>query len=116
MPRLRVIVLDTPDPQRADFRVAFWYDVPVSRQPFYKPQRPSIWINATDADNANFAAGAYTEVVQIYAPDVNKTLGQMTNDLAAIWTAGQAAVTALNRWTFYGSNWDGTTWTEVQIT
>lgn len=121
MPRLRAIVLDSPDASaaRANFRIALWFDVPASRQKFYAAKKPGVsaWIDALPADNAAIAAGQMVETIVNFEPDSAETAGQMETLVAAQWTAGQAAVTALNTWPNYGStlSGDGTTWNIVSV-
>lgn len=123
MPRLAAIVLDSPDiaSGRANFRIAFWYDVPTARQKFYAVKSPatitSAWIDALTADNAALTAGQVVEEIRIYEPDTAKSAGQMESDVAAIWAAGQARINALNKWPNYGSFLasDGATWTIVSV-
>jgi hypothetical protein len=121
MPRLRAIVLDSPDQQasRANFRIALWADVPTARQKFYAAQvtatTVSAWIDALTGDNTAIRNGSVVERVVMYEPDTAKTAGQMEADVAVIWTAFQATVTGLNTWPNYGSTWDGTTWTIATV-
>jgi ribosomal protein S16 len=121
MPRLRAIVLDSPDQQaaRANFRVALWADVPAARQKFYAALTTattvSAWIDALAADNTAIRNGSVVEKVVMYEPETTKTAGQMEADVATIWTAFQAGVTGTNTWPNYGSTWDGTTWTIATV-
>lgn len=121
MPRLRAIVLDSPDQQaaRANYRVALWLDVPASRQKFYAAMKPgpSVWIDAQAADNTAITTGAVVERVVSYEPDTTKAAAAMEADVAALWTAAQAQINALNTWPNYGStlSGDGTTWNIVSV-
>jgi hypothetical protein len=119
MPRLRAIVLDSPDAStaRANFRIALWFDVPAARQKFYAGKKPlgSIWIDALTADNTAITTGAVVEEVINYQPDTAKSAGAMEAEVAGIWTARQAAITAYNVWPNYGSTWDGTVWSIVSV-
>lgn len=123
MPRLAAIVLDSPDiaSGRANYRIAFWYDVPAGRQKFYAAKAPatitSAWIDALTADNTALTNGSVVEEVRLYEPDTAKSAGQMETDVAAIWAAGQARITALNKWPNYGSTLasDGVTFSIVSV-
>jgi|SRR6185312_1674182 len=114
MPRLRVIVLDQPDPRVIN--VAFWMDVPAARQKFYaKASARSEWIDAQPADVAALQAGQVVEHVVQLAPDQVPSLAQAQTVLAAMWTARQAAVNNRNEWPNYGTTWDGTAWSLATV-
>lgn len=120
MPRLRIIVLDSPDVSqaaRSNFRLALWADVPVARQKFYaQAQKTSQWLDATLQDNQNLQNGLVAESVVTYAPDTVRNLAQMEADAIALWTAWQNQITNTNKWPNYGSNYDGNAWTIVSVT
>ena len=120
MPRLRIIVLDSPDVSqtaRANFRLALWADVPVARQRFYAgAQNVSAWKDATLQDTQNLQNGLVAEQVVTYAPDTTRTLPQMEADAIAIWTAWQDRITNFNKWPNYGSTYEGSSWAFVTVT
>lgn len=110
--RFRIIVLDRlPDLGPQSFRVAYWLDVPAPRQSFYaKPGAVSAWAGAQPADNAAIAAGEVVEVIENFVKP-NGTLAQAQADLQAAWQRLQNAITSVNKYTRYGTTWDGATWT-----
>jgi len=114
MARVRVIVLDTQslgDGGGANWRVAFWADVPAARQPFYAAAgATSAWGGATAGDLAALQSGAVVERVETVQQNAGQTLGQLQPIVEAMWTQWQAHVTAANPWVRYGTTWDGTSW------
>lgn len=122
MPRLRIIVLDSPGSDQAartSFRLALWADVPAARQPFYAAaagaNAQSAWIGALPADNTALQNGSVTERVVILNPDGTRTLAQVQSDAIAAATAFQTEINAFNKWPRYGTTWDGTTWVVASI-
>ncbi len=119
MPRLRVIVLGSgaDGNQRSNIMLAFWADVPASRQKFYaNPRNTSQWIDAQPADIAALVNGSVTEHIFSYNPEQAKTVAQIQADAAQQWATFQARVNARNEWPLYGTNLDATgTWTIVQV-
>lgn len=115
MPRLRVIILDQPDPTKIN--CLFWLDVPAARQRFYAGiVSKSVWLDALQADNDALASGAMVEMQVLYSPDGGLPgLATIESQLGAMWTGQQNAINGVNRWGHYGSNWDGTTWTAVTV-
>ena len=109
MPRLRVIVLERPEP--ALYNVAFWADVPAARQAFYAtPGKVSAWKDALSGDNTNLQNGSVVESVRQVRVPGGWTITQIESEVETQWTAYQASITNSNPWVRYGSTWDGATW------
>lgn len=113
----RVIILERlPMNGRLAFRYAMWADVPSARQAFYAdPNAKSVWTGATAEENAAIASGAVLEQVAEYQDRTSlatETIADVRAALQAAWTAFQNQVTNADvKWSRYGTNWDGTTWT-----
>jgi len=112
----KIIILDRVGyPSDDAFRVAFWLDVPVARQPFYADAAfvsAVIGVDAPDASELSaLRSGVVVEVVDTVFMPTGTTLAQLRTRAQAIHTRLQADVTARNLWARYGSFWDGTTWT-----
>lgn len=100
----RFIILDRP--QTRTVKIVFWLDVPATRQAFYaKPGAVSAWKDAAPADNAALVDGSVTEQVDTLNFDGALSNATIIQALKDEWTARQAAVTAFNPWTNYGTFW-----------
>lgn len=117
MPRLRVIVLDKDVNDIGNtYRYALWADVPVSRQTFYaNAANKSQWTGALASDNTNLQNGSVAESVSEQRVPTGATLAQVEAFLQTQWTNYQNYITNFNPWAFYGSTWDGTTWTITTV-
>lgn len=109
MARLRVVILEQFDAR--SFQYLLWADVPADRQSFYaRSGATSAWKDATASDNTALALGRIAEQVDhiVFPPGV--TLTQAQAALQAQWQSFQDGVTASNRWSRYGTAWDGLAW------
>lgn len=113
----KIIILERVNmPSDQDFRVAFWIDVPASRQAFYaNPAAVSVVKDATQAELDAIKAGAVVEEVQAMPARANATQAQLLAALVTRYTARQAEFSARNPWARYGSYWDGSSWTGVTV-
>lgn len=109
MPAKNIIILEKND---SGYRVAFWADVPATRQSFYaNPIKRSLWGGASTEENAAIAAGTVTESAEQINVPAGATIPQMQAFLESRWTAFQSYITSYNPWLRYGTFWNGTTWT-----
>lgn len=116
--RLQIIGLtsNTGAGNRISYQLAFWYDVPASRQVFYAtPSKKSAWLGATTQDNTNLQNGSVYEEVVTYSPDGSQNLAQLEAGAQALWTQRNAIFQANNPWVNYGSTFDGTSWVITNI-
>ncbi len=113
----KIIILDRVNlPSDQDFRVAFWLDVAVPRQPFYADATAvSAVIGATADELAAIRSGAVVEEVQTVPARSNATQAALLSALVTRYNARQAEFTARNPWARYGSFYDGTGWTAVTV-
>jgi hypothetical protein len=113
MPRLNVIVLTkTTD----DVSCAFWADVPSARQTFYADaSKKSVWTGALASDNTALQNGAVVEQIFVQRTPQGSTIPTIEAALQAAWQNFQNEITNVNPWGFYGSTWNGTTWTIVTV-
>jgi hypothetical protein len=112
----QIVILERNDGAPISFRVAYWLTVVAGRQAYYaKPGLVSQWKDASAPENAAIAAGQVYEVVELHEVAPGANLAAIQAELQAIYTAKQAAFTASNVPNKYGSSFDGTTWTVVNI-
>lgn len=113
----KIIILDRQNlPSDQDYRVVFWLDVPLARQPYYQNvAATSHVVGATQAELDAIKSGAVVERVEIISIRANATLGQIQAGLAARHGGLQAELTSRNPWARYGSSWDGTNWSMVTV-
>jgi hypothetical protein len=115
MPR-KIIVLEQVG-ETGDFRVAFWLDVPATRQSFYAdPSATSLFRAASAEEIAAIRAGAVVERVERFDRPFGGSLAQLRNALVIRYGQLQARVDADNPWVRYGTSYDGTTWTAAGVT
>ena len=109
----KIIVLERVDePSDSSFRYALWADVPASRQVIYADSlKTSLVSDITAPELAALRAGAVVERVGTAQFPASTTLATMKTVLIAAHAAFQADVTSRNAWKYYGTFWDGTTWT-----
>lgn len=101
---------------RVDWKLVFWYDVPVSRQKFYAdPNAKSAWIDAQAGDLTALQNGSVFEEVVEYSPDGSQTTGQIEAGAVSLWNAHNTFFQANNPWANYGSTFDGTTWVVATV-
>ena len=109
MPRLNIVVLDRLVP--GAWAYILWADVPAARQAFYASAgAKSAWRGALASDLVALQNGSVTEASGlILTPGF--TTPQLQAELQARWGDFQAQINATNPWNFYGTTWDGVTWT-----
>lgn len=120
MPSKRIIVLDRQRRQEDNigdqapqiWKIAFWADVPATRQSFYADTSfVSAFRTISTPDLAALQNGSVAETTIVIRVDKGSTIAQLQLILQDRWTAYQATVNALNPWNRYGTSWDGATWT-----
>jgi len=121
MPRVNLIILDQPAPEagpgRSPYRIAFWADVPVSRQGFYaNASVTSAWSGATATDITALRNGSVVEEVITFNPDTGATFTAMGATLTTMQATYQTSINAYNPWGYYGTYYVSTAtpaWTTV---
>jgi hypothetical protein len=116
----KIIVLDQQGlPSDANFRVAYWLDVPVARQPFYADAAATsvvIGPNGTTAGELSaIRSGAVMEVVEVIPKPAGTTAAQLRATAEARFAELQNTLNTQNKWSRYGSSFDGTAWTNVTV-
>src|SRR5712691_5599230 len=109
----QIIILGTSPGPGGDINViyAFWLAVPAG-QKIPNPGQFSAYRGASIAEIASLKAGAVVEEVNSAQYPATWTVGQIEADLQTKYTGRQNAVTGqVNPNLYYGSLWDGTTWT-----
>jgi len=109
----KIIILDRVDePGDFNFRYVLWADVPSARQPFYAdPLKTSLVKDVTAGELSALRAGQIIETSGTSTNPASATQNSVKADLIARFTVFQAQVNGNNPWKFYGTFWDGTTWT-----
>ena len=109
-----IVILERTSVTPTTLRYVLRATVPAARQPYFADaEKVSAFPGALADDTAAFRAGAFLERVSTF--DVGTlTIAQIGTALAQAQQAFQADVNAngiYNPWRFYGSTWNGTTWT-----
>ena len=110
-----IIVLTTtqPWPGQNSIQFVMWASVPTARQQFYV--QPSTWkssyAGATTTEIVALQSGSFTEQVQTINLPIGTPVATVKSVLQDTFTKYQDSITNNNNWQFYGSFWDGTTWT-----
>ena len=109
----KIIVLEKE--QRSQFRVAFWLDVPAARQPFYASNtKTSQYRDATTPEIDAIKGGQIYEYVDSVETR-NQNQNQLRVTLEEMHANLQAELNARDTWVRYGTNWDGTVWTNTGV-
>ena len=104
-------------PSDFSFRYVFWASIPATRQSFnVNALATSTVKDATAAEILAIQNGQIIEQQNTANYISGTPIASIQADLIAKFNAFQAQVTAQNPWTFYGTSWDGTTWTVKQTT
>src|SRR5690606_18753055 len=112
-----VVLRRLNEPSDYTMEVALRAQVPQDRRPFYADgNRVSAWTGEEDQGMIDgLKSGLYTERVIRIEFGSEPSEQEIAQRIQAEWTAFQAHTTAYNPWTYYGSRWDGTSWTVVRI-
>lgn len=112
----QIIILEQLSP--TSWRYAMWATVITARQSFYAdPTKISAYKAASGPELADIQAGRVVEAVGTVSKPSASTIADIQVDLQNQYALYQTEVNN-NQWPGrrYGSNWDGTTWTVVNIT
>ena len=104
------------EPSDFSFRFVMWADVPAARQPFYADQTKGSSVKDVTAqelqdikdgkilersETAEFIAGTSAAAIRSY--------------LISQFNQFQTEANSRNPWQFYGTFWDGSTWTNAGV-
>lgn len=109
----QIIILNNPPGSSGDTNVvyAFWLTLPAGQQT-PNPGMTSAYRGASAAEIASLKTGAVVEEINAGQYPASWTLAQIQGDLQTKYTARQSAISSqANPNLYYGSVWDGTTWT-----
>ncbi len=116
MASLKIIVLQK-NPERQSYDVAYWLDVPANKQAFYAdPNKTSAYKNISAPDLAALRAGEFVEHVHAYSWTGTKNLATIQAELQAQHAVFQSQLTSSDTYTRFGTRWDGSAWTNVNLT
>lgn len=96
-----------------DFRVAYWLDVPIGRQNLVADANKTSQVkDISQTELTDFRAGKFVEMVEQRNYPSTRTIPQILSDLQSRHAELQAEVDAVKTYQYYGSFWDGTSWTQ----
>lgn len=111
----QIIVLQTGSPWLGQLSItyALWATVPSNLQVMYAQGTgfTSAYVNATTAEIASLRSGATVEKVESTNVPVGTGVATIKNILQSAFTTYQNSITNDNRFQFFGTFYDGTTWT-----
>lgn len=113
----KIVVLNRVDiPSDFNFMVAFWPTVPTQRQTYYANANKTSQVRTITAPElAELQSGQITEVVKKMNFSAGTPQGIITSALVAEFNKIQDEVNGYNEWNYYGTSWDGTSWTLAGI-
>jgi hypothetical protein len=112
-----IVVLERTAINPPTIRYLLRANVPLARQPYYaNAEFVSAYLDTPQADLTALRAGQVVERVDSVNVG-NSTAAEMQTALIEAQVAFQAAVNsqAANQWKYYGTSWDGTTWTVTGV-
>lgn len=102
------------EPSDFNFKYVFWADVPAARQPFYADAtKTSVVKDISAQELSDYRAGKFLEKSDLASYAAGTTAAAIRADLINKFNAYQTQVTAFNPFQFYGTTWDGTSWTNL---
>lgn len=111
MPK-RIIVLERDTERPISLRFVLWADVPVARQAFFADaNKVSAYLGATQPETDALRAGQVAELVDTLRLPQGTSLANIRAALITAFNRWQSVVTNDNAYDFYGTFWDGSTWT-----
>jgi hypothetical protein len=115
----QVIVLERQQGTNVTLRVLLWFPVPANRQILYaSPGAKSQWKQAAQADHDAIAAGAVVEQVEMVDLPQGTTITSAKALLVALYTSrlGDFNADSALHGQFYGTRYDGSAWTDANLT
>lgn len=108
----KIIVLERVNiPSDFSFKYVFWLSVPAARQTYNaNATASSVVKDATAAELTAIKNGSVVEVTGIAEYLAGTSVPTIQADLINKYNAEQAKLNTANQWQYYGSSWDGTTW------
>jgi hypothetical protein len=112
----KIIILDRLPDTKVGFQFLLWAEVPASRQKQYAdPNKVSAYKDASTDELQALKDGKIVEKVEEIRFDKVKTMAEVKSALEERWTRFQNEVNSTNNWDYYGTYWDGTTWTKLGL-
>jgi hypothetical protein len=112
---IQIIILNTGVvPGYYVINYALWAVPPADRQPAYaNPNATSAWINATTAEITALQNGSVVESVQSTQFPTGTSPATIEAELVSRFNQYQTQISNANPWAYYGSTYNGSTWTLV---
>lgn len=109
----KIIVLEKqPNPNEVVFDYIFWLDVPTNYQPFYaNADATSQYKNATTEEIDAIKAGQVYELAGSAVFSKTDTVADIKSFLVAKFNREQTIINNKNPWIYYGTYYDGSSWT-----
>lgn len=99
-------------PSDFSFRYVFWAAVPVARQTFYADAtKTSVVKDATAGETTALQNGSVVEQQNAGNYPAGTPIATIQTDLIARFNTYQTLITNTNPWIYYGTSWNGTSWT-----
>lgn len=100
------------EPSDFSFKAVFWADVPAARQSIgADATRTSVVKDATVAELDALKSGAVQEKQEIFQYVAGTPIATIQADLISKFNVFQALVNSTNPGRYYGTSWDGNSWT-----
>lgn len=113
MKQVIVLTITNPWPVQNSIEFCMWASVPTARTAFYVQSSTwqSVYAGATTTELAALRAGQYTEQVQIASLPISATVANVKTVLQDAFTIFQNSINNSTAWQYYGSSYDGSSWT-----
>ena len=109
----KIIILEkTPTQNYFTVNYLFWLDVPVNQQTLRANQSlTSSFPSATAEELQNIKDGKVVEQSGSTSFNIDASNQVIAGDLQIKYANAQSALTNSNKYNYYGTYWDGSTWT-----
>ena len=105
------------EPSDFSFRYIMWADVPATRQSQYAdPDKTSLVKDITTGELQAIKDGKVIEIQETAEFVAGTPIATIQAELIKRQGIFQAKINAANPWKFYGTSYDGTSWTVKQTT
>lgn len=109
----QIVILErTPVQNYVSVTAVFWIPVPSGREMLYSdPNKTSAYRGISSGEMSELKDGKVVEIYNSNSFDASMTVSQIGQVLVDQWNEARAGVTGVNTLGYYGTNWNGTSWT-----